>query len=47
MAGDLAAYSHAQSLWAIEVAGITERNALKRRATADCLDAYRRRGVIL
>lgn len=46
-ATSLRAYSAAQSEWAVEAAGVAERNGLKRRATADCLDAYRRRGVIL
>lgn len=40
-------YSRAQSLWAIAAAGVVQRNRLKRTATADCLDAYRKRGVIL
>lgn len=39
-------YSTEQSAWAIQAAGVTKRNAIKRNATADCLDAYRSRGII-
>jgi hypothetical protein len=46
---DLAAiktYSAAQSVWAVTVAGITQRNSIKRNATATCLDALRAAGLI-
>lgn len=46
-AASLRAYSDLQSEWAVDVAGITQRNGIKRNATAACLDDYRRRGVIL
>ena len=41
------AYSVAQSLWAIEAAGVVQRNNLLRDGIAACLDSYRQRGVIL
>lgn len=41
------AYSRQQALWAIATAGVIERNQIKRDSTAACLDAYRKRGVIL
>jgi hypothetical protein len=40
-------YIVAQSLWAIEAAGVEQRNKLLRDGTAACLDSYRSRGVIL
>lgn len=40
-------YIDQQSQWAISAAGIFQRNAIKRRGTAECLDDLRRRGVIL
>jgi hypothetical protein len=39
-------YRTEQFAWAITAAGVTERNAIRHRATASCLDAYRARGVI-
>jgi hypothetical protein len=48
-AADLAeikAYSAAQSVWAVTVAGIVQRNSIKRNATATCLDALRADGLI-
>jgi len=42
----LGAYSAEQSAWAITVAGIYRDAAIKRNATASCLDAYRADGVI-
>lgn len=36
-----------QQAWAAAVAGIAERERIKRVRTANCLDAYRARGVIL
>jgi hypothetical protein len=36
-----------QQAWAVAVAGIAERERAKRIRTANCLDAYRARGVIL
>lgn len=44
---DTRAYSSAQSVWAATAAGIFQRNAIKRRATATCLDDLRSRGLIL
>lgn len=44
--GSLTDYSSAQAGWAIQASGVAQRNALRRHATADCLDAYRARGVI-
>jgi hypothetical protein len=35
-----------QRIWAIGAAGVFQRNAIKRRGTAYCLDDLRRRGVI-
>jgi len=37
----------AQSLWAIEAAGVVQRNNILRDGIAACLDEYRKRGVIL
>ncbi len=42
----VAAYSLEQAKWAIQAVGIAKRNAIKANATADCLDAYRGRGII-
>lgn len=39
-------YIAEQHLWAIGSAGVFQRNAIKRRGTASCLDDLRRRGVI-
>jgi hypothetical protein len=39
-------YRTEQFAWAATVAGIAERNRLRRNLTASCLDAYRARGVI-
>ena len=41
------AYTVAQSLWAIEAAGVVQRNNILRDGIAACLDEYRKRGVIL
>lgn len=43
---ELKAYSSAQSVWAVKVAGITQRNSIKRNATATCLDALRAAGIV-
>jgi hypothetical protein len=40
-------YIVAQSLWAIQAAGVEKRNTLLRDGIAACLDSYRKRGVIL
>lgn len=40
-------YIDRQSAWAIQAAGVFQRDAIKRNATAQCLDALRARGVIL
>jgi hypothetical protein len=40
-------FSEQQSDWAVRAAGVTQRNAIRRNATARCLDAYRARGLIL
>lgn len=39
-------YSAEQSRWAIEASGIVHRDGIRRATTADCLDAYRARGII-
>jgi hypothetical protein len=39
-------YIGEQSQWAIGAAGIFQRDAIKRRGTAACLDELRRRGII-
>ena len=42
----LEAYSSAQSVWAVTVAGIVQRDSIKRNATAQCLDALRAAGLV-
>lgn len=44
--GTLKHYSAAQADWAIHASGVAQRNAIRRHATATCLDAYRARGII-
>jgi len=39
-------YSGAQGMWSIKAAGVAQHNNILRGATAACLDAYRKRGVI-
>lgn len=39
--------STSQQAWAVAAAGVAERERAKRVRTANCLDAYRARGVIL
>lgn len=42
----LSQYSHDQAVWAAQVAGIVQRDEIKRNATATCLDQLRKAGVI-
>lgn len=39
-------FSSQQSEWAVSAAGIHKREVIRRRTTANCLDAYRAKGII-
>lgn len=39
-------YDAEQQVWAVQAANIAQRSNQRRRDTADCLDRYRKLGVI-
>jgi len=42
----ITAYAKEQQLWAVKAIGVYSQERAKRRATAQCLDALRARGLI-